>query len=88
MNYLILFCLFFSLFFISTQCQYEFMKLALQWPSTTCSTPKYGTVPCITPIPNVFTIHGLWPANYSKSQPENCSQTQFQIGQVSSSCPI
>ncbi|GMJ14374.1 hypothetical protein HRI_005106600 [Hibiscus trionum] len=38
--------------------EFEFYKLSLIWPSSVCfSTPQN----CISPIPRIFTIHGLWP---------------------------
>ncbi|KAK8575686.1 hypothetical protein V6N13_033062 [Hibiscus sabdariffa] len=37
--------------------EFSFYKLSLIWPTSACIPTKN----CKTPIPNFFTIHGLWP---------------------------
>ncbi|GMJ14375.1 RIBONUCLEASE 1, ribonuclease 1 [Hibiscus trionum] len=34
---------------------FDFYKLSLQWPASVCLQAN-----CITPVPRIFTIHGLW----------------------------
>ncbi|GMJ14377.1 RIBONUCLEASE 1, ribonuclease 1 [Hibiscus trionum] len=41
---------------VSAQPNFQFYKLSLQWPNSICLQAQ-----CITPVPNLFTIHGLWP---------------------------
>ncbi|GMJ14344.1 RIBONUCLEASE 1, ribonuclease 1 [Hibiscus trionum] len=44
---------------VSTQgSDFEFYKLSLIWPSSVCISAPQN---CKSPIPNFFTIHGLWP---------------------------
>ncbi|KAL4367543.1 hypothetical protein GQ457_05G032950 [Hibiscus cannabinus] len=38
--------------------EFEFYKLSLIWPSSVCISAPQN---CISPIPKIFTIHGLWP---------------------------
>ncbi|XP_022756659.1 ribonuclease MC-like [Durio zibethinus] len=43
---------------------FAFYKFSLQWPPSTCTStmpPPGGELKCAGPIPNAFTIHGLWP---------------------------
>ncbi|XVF82166.1 hypothetical protein PTKIN_Ptkin16aG0023100 [Pterospermum kingtungense] len=43
---------------VSGEFSFEFYKLSLQWPPSTCSNPMKT---CRGKIPDNFTIHGLWP---------------------------
>ena len=36
---------------------FDFYKFSLIWPPSACNTGKE----CKSPIPSIFTIHGLWP---------------------------
>jgi len=58
--------LFLSLLFIVTQQQPQAAPLhsyvfAVQWPNSYCNEPPRVRRPCAHPIPQHFTIHGLWP---------------------------
>ncbi|KOM51807.1 hypothetical protein LR48_Vigan09g046600 [Vigna angularis] len=44
--------------------------MAQTWPRGFC---KYNTCDASTTKPFKFTIHGLWPSDYGKQQPEFCS---------------
>ncbi|GMY21816.1 ribonuclease S-7-like [Fagus crenata] len=51
------------------QKNYDYFSLVLQWPKSFCNT---GAVTCTSPIPNYFTVHGLWPQLYN-GQWTNCN---------------
>nr|ADZ76512.1 S-locus associated ribonuclease [Prunus speciosa] len=54
---------------------YQYFQFVQQWPPTTCAISKK---PCYQNPPSIFTIHGLWPSNYSKNAwVANCSPTRF-----------
>nr|XP_009796694.1 PREDICTED: ribonuclease 1-like [Nicotiana sylvestris]XP_016440373.1 PREDICTED: ribonuclease 1-like [Nicotiana tabacum] len=44
---------------ISQSTTYDNMQIVLQWAPTFCGRNKY----CNNPVPQSFTLHGLWPAN-------------------------
>ena len=52
---------------------YDYLFLAMQWPRTYCNFISRGRGRCHLPIPDRFTVHGLWPQNFSG--PINCSDT-------------
>lgn len=66
--YLCLF-LFLSLLFSATQQPPQAAPpphsyvFAVQWPNSYCNAPSCASRPCAHPIPQRFTIHGLWPDN-------------------------
>ncbi|GMY21793.1 ribonuclease 1-like [Fagus crenata] len=46
----------------SPQKEYDYFSLVLRWPKSFCNT---GSVTCTSPIPDYFTVHGLWPQLYN-----------------------
>ncbi|KAG6573806.1 ribonuclease MC-like [Cucurbita pepo subsp. pepo] len=51
-----------STLIFSVNAQFELFQMVQQWPPATCAN-----FPCAqSPSPTRFTIHGLWPANYTK----------------------
>ena len=46
---------------------YDYLKLAIQWPPGACSGGR-----CISPVPEQWTVHGLWPQRASGGWPEDC----------------
>ncbi|KAG6573572.1 hypothetical protein SDJN03_27459, partial [Cucurbita argyrosperma subsp. sororia] len=57
-----LFVLFLSSLILFVNAQFEYFQMVQQWPLATCT----GT-PCLNPPSNKFTIHGLWPSNFSNA---------------------
>ncbi|XAR53552.1 Ribonuclease T(2) [Bertholletia excelsa] len=51
---------------------FEYMKLALQWPASYCQLKDCRE------IPSYFTIHGLWPDNYSGKGLANCYNKPYE----------
>ncbi|XP_022966939.1 ribonuclease MC-like [Cucurbita maxima] len=51
-----------STLIFSVNAQFELFQLVQQWPPATCTNVHCGQLP----TPTRFTIHGLWPANYTK----------------------
>nr|ABW74348.1 S35-RNase [Prunus cerasus] len=66
----------FFLCFIMSTGSYQYFLFVQQWPPTTCAVRKK---PCYqNPPSKIFTIHGLWPSNYSKNAwVANCNGTRF-----------
>ncbi|QHO42509.1 hypothetical protein HN51_008202 [Arachis hypogaea] len=57
---------------LTNAASYEYFKLALVWPATFTRIHASGmTKP---KIPNYFTIHGLWPTNFSSPWPQSCAE--------------
>ncbi|KAF7113320.1 hypothetical protein RHSIM_RhsimUnG0138300 [Rhododendron simsii] len=56
---------------VVTPWSFDYFKLALQWPPSRCS----GHPKC----PNNFTIHGLWPDNFSGPSLEFCNNRSRYI---------
>nr|ABY82413.1 self-incompatibility associated ribonuclease [Prunus pseudocerasus] len=56
---------------------YDYFQFVQQWPPTNCRVRKR---PCSKPRPlQNFTIHGLWPSNYSNpTMPSKCTGSQFK----------
>ncbi|CAN0853162.1 Ribonuclease S-4 [Linum grandiflorum] len=50
---------------LATSVTFDYYKLALQWPPEVCAT---GRCPPDPPIPQLFTIHGLWPSNWPPNE--------------------
>nr|CAA65318.1 S5-RNase [Antirrhinum hispanicum] len=63
-SFLVLFVILLSSYCFTANAKYfEILKLVLQWPNSYCSLK---TSTCRrNPLPLKFTIHGLWPDNYS-----------------------
>ncbi|XLS95462.1 hypothetical protein HN51_071470 [Arachis hypogaea] len=57
-----------------TNASYEYFKLALVWPTTFTRIRAPGRM--MTNLPQHFTIHGLWPTNFSLPWPENCADEE------------
>ncbi|CAL2269093.1 unnamed protein product [Prunus armeniaca] len=74
--FLVLAFAFFFCFIMSTG-SYVYFQFVQQWPPTTCrlsSKPSNQHRPL-----QIFTIHGLWPSNYSNPRlPSNCIGSQFK----------
>nr|QCF59413.1 S23-RNase [Prunus dulcis]QDB64821.1 S23-RNase [Prunus dulcis] len=75
----------FALFlcFIMSTGSYDYFQFVQQWPPTNCRVRIKR--PCSKPRPlQNFTIHGLWPSNYSNpTKPSNCNGTKFDARKVS-----
>nr|WRO64824.1 self-incompatibility RNase [Prunus salicina] len=78
LGYLVLAFGFFLCFIMSTgDGSYVYFQFVQQWPPITC---RFSRKPSYKhrPLQN-FTIHGLWPSNYSNPwRPSNCTGTQFK----------
>nr|ABJ97523.1 S-RNase [Prunus webbii] len=74
---------FFLCFIMSTgDGSYNYFQFVQQWPPATCIR---STKPCSKQrsLP-IFTIHGLWPSNYSNPKtPSNCNGSQFDAIKLS-----
>jgi len=79
MNYLKV-TLIISLFFYGSAVEFQYWKMAQTWPSGFCA---HKACDATKTIPFKFTIHGLWPSNYSIPQPSLCSSTGLNISLVS-----
>nr|Q38717.1 RecName: Full=Ribonuclease S-4; AltName: Full=S4-RNase; AltName: Full=Stylar glycoprotein 4; Flags: Precursor [Antirrhinum hispanicum]CAA65320.1 S4-RNase [Antirrhinum hispanicum] len=54
----------------------DYLKLVLQWPKSFC---LINSRKCQrNPLPSNFTIHGLWPDNYTRQAPQSCTTNNFQ----------
>nr|WRO64822.1 self-incompatibility RNase [Prunus salicina] len=71
----------FAFFFcyVMSSGSYDYFQFVQQWPPTNCKFRK-----CSKPRPlQRFTIHGLWPSNYSNpTKPSNCTGLQFEARKV------
>ncbi|GAB2298180.1 Ribonuclease 2 [Dionaea muscipula] len=71
----------------TAQREFDYFVLALQWPGTVCR----GTRHCCSSnaccrgsnAPNEFTIHGLWPDYNDGTWPACCSNSRFDIKEIS-----
>nr|ADZ48268.1 S-locus-associated ribonuclease [Prunus pseudocerasus] len=79
-TFLVLAFTFFLCFIMSTG-SYVYFQFVQQWPPTNCRVRK---IPCSKPRPlQNFTIHGLWPSNYSNpTKPSNCNGSKFDDRKV------
>nr|ABV71999.1 S11-RNase [Prunus mume] len=77
--FLVLAFAFFLCFIMSTG-SYDYFQFVQQWPPTNCRV----RTKCSNPRPlQYFTIHGLWPSNYSNPKmPSNCIGSQFNESRV------
>nr|BAJ24883.1 self-incompatibility associated ribonuclease [Prunus persica] len=70
----------FAFFFcyVMSSGSYDYFQFVQQWPPTNCRVRVKR--PCSNPRPlQYFTIHGLWPSNYSNPKmPSNCTGSQFK----------
>ena len=57
-----LFVLFLSSLILFVNGQFEYFQMVQQWPLATCTGAS-----CLNPPSNKFTIHGLWPSNFSNA---------------------
>jgi len=63
----------------STNYEFDYILLALQWPESFCETTK-----CIAHR-DVWSIHGAWPQNTSGSWPQDCCfEKDFDVSKISS----
>ncbi|BFG36887.1 hypothetical protein CerSpe_231610 [Prunus speciosa] len=78
--FLVLAFAFFLCFIMSTG-SYVYFQFVQQWPPTNC---RVRNKPCSKPRPlQIFTIHGLWPSNYSNPRrPSNCAGSPFNFTKV------
>nr|BAF91848.1 Se-RNase [Prunus salicina] len=80
--FLVLAFAFFLCFIMSTgDGSYDYFQFVQQWPPTNCKV----RTKCSNPRPlQIFTIHGLWPSNYSNpTMPSNCNGSKFEDRKVS-----
>ncbi|GLT64896.1 hypothetical protein SLA2020_373600 [Shorea laevis] len=80
--FLIFFLTISSMFSVSGSEPYDYMQYVVQWQPAVCSNPKnYGR---FTKLPKQnFTIHGLWPSNFSGADVIYCRQgREFDINEV------
>nr|CAC27788.1 RNase S5 [Prunus avium] len=72
----------FAFFFcyVMSSGSYDYFQFVQQWPPTNCRV----RTKCSNPRPlQYFTIHGLWPSNYSNPKmPSNCIGSQFNESKV------
>ncbi|GKV53151.1 hypothetical protein SLEP1_g59691 [Rubroshorea leprosula] len=55
-----------SLMFSATDSKpYDYLQYVVQWQPAVCRIPYWPYTRCNKPIKQVFTIHGLWPSNFS-----------------------
>nr|WRO64818.1 self-incompatibility RNase [Prunus salicina] len=69
----------FAFFFcyVMSSGSYDYFQFVQQWPPTNC---RVRNKPCSKPRPlQNFTIHGLWPSNYSNpTMPSKCTGSRFK----------
>nr|ADZ48270.1 S-locus-associated ribonuclease [Prunus speciosa] len=72
----------FFLCFIMSAGSYDYFQFVQQWPPTNCRVRIKR--PCSNPRPlQYFTIHGLWPSNYSNpTMPNKCTGSKFNFTKV------
>nr|ABR19609.1 S22-RNase [Prunus avium] len=78
--FLVLAFVFFLCFIMSTG-SYVYFQFVQQWPPATCIR---SNKPCSKHRPlQIFTIHGLWPSNYSNPKmPSTCTGARFNFTKV------
>ncbi|XLS58458.1 hypothetical protein HN51_008213, partial [Arachis hypogaea] len=65
--FIIFYIMLITFLFRPTYSTYQYFKLSLQWPPS--FQQRYG----VRTIQKNFTIHGLWPQNFSGPWPHDCS---------------
>ena len=65
-----------ALLTLCVKAQFDYFQMVQQWPPATCSGVR-----CYANPPAMFTIHGLWPSNYS-NVPLICTGQPFNQAQV------
>nr|BAA83479.1 S1-RNase [Prunus avium]CAC27784.1 RNase S1 [Prunus avium] len=74
----------FAFFFcyVMSSGSYDYFQFVQQWPPTNCRVRIKR--PCSKPRPlQNFTIHGLWPSNYSNpTKPSNCNGSKYEDRKV------
>lgn len=53
--------------------------LSINWPFTVCVN---ATKSCIRPLPNRWTIHGLWPNGLDNSMISDCTSEKYDSNQI------
>nr|ABV72002.1 S14-RNase [Prunus mume] len=67
--------------YVMSSGSYDYFQFVQQWPPTNCILRTKCSKP--RPLQN-FTIHGLWPSNYSNPKmPSNCIGSRFNFTKVS-----
>lgn len=61
---------------------WDYLTLVQQWPVVDCANPA-----ACNPTDQYFTIHGLWPSDFSGNYPCLCSNETFDINQIASLVP-
>lgn len=59
--------------------EFDYFTFSLQWPVTFCRLHKARCN--ISSVPDIWTIHGLWPSNYKGANPRHCSSV-FNASQI------
>ncbi|WCJ37283.1 ribonuclease 2 [Euphorbia peplus] len=72
----------------SAQREFDYFKLALQWPGTYCQRTRHccSSNACChgSNAPSLFTIHGLWPDYNDGTWPACCTRSSFDEKEISS----
>nr|BAA83480.1 S4-RNase [Prunus avium] len=71
----------FFICYVMSSGSYDYFQFVQQWPPTNC---RVRNKPCTKPRPlQNFTIHGLWPSNYSNPRmPSKCTGSLFNFRKV------
>lgn len=59
--------------------KFDFFTFSLQWPVTFCRVIKARCK--MSSMPNFWTIHGLWPSNFTGANPRKCSDV-FDVSHI------
>lgn len=58
---------------------FDYFTFSLQWPVTFC---RLNIARCsLSSVPDIWTIHGLWPSNFTGANPRKCSD-MFDVSQI------
>ncbi|XLU58910.1 hypothetical protein S245_053560 [Arachis hypogaea] len=79
--FIIFYIMLITFLFRPTYSTYQYFKLSLQWP------PSYQQQYGVLTTQKNFTIHGLWPQNFSRPWPQFCSRStsaSFNIKTITS----
>ncbi|KAK9951565.1 hypothetical protein M0R45_007003 [Rubus argutus] len=58
--------------------RYDYLMFVVQWPFATCANQSCT----YEPLPDFFTIHGMWPSNKRDPQPAYCNGTLFNCSEM------